>query len=143
MWEVGEIAKHFFMTAMVEFVGTSSFVSTLTTLLKMTREAAHSNLRPMLDCYHFWSGLSKFEDLDQIRPGELAHVHFRTCPICPGNCWIARRRLFLRWNLSPRMDSSEAIGKGILGSAIGCSCRSFNRQTGMNSHAAFAREPSR
>jgi 2-keto-myo-inositol isomerase len=71
MREVGEIAKHFRMTAMVEFVRASSFVSTLTTLLKMTREAAHSNLRPMLDCYHFWSGLSKFEDLDLIRPGEL------------------------------------------------------------------------
>jgi 2-keto-myo-inositol isomerase len=83
MREVGEIAKHFRMTAMVEFVRASSFVSTLTTLLKMTREAAHSNLRPMLDCYHFWSGLSKFEDLDLIRPGELAHVHFQDVPDMP------------------------------------------------------------
>jgi len=39
MREVGEIAKHFRMTAIVEFVRASSFVSTLTTLLKMTREA--------------------------------------------------------------------------------------------------------
>jgi sugar phosphate isomerase/epimerase len=83
MREVGEIAKQFRMTAMVEFVRASSFVSTLTTLLKMTREAAHSNLRPMLDCYHFWSGLSKFEDLDLIRPGELAHVHFQDVPDMP------------------------------------------------------------
>lgn len=83
MREVGEIAKHFRMTAMVEFVRTSSFVSTLTTLLKMTRAAAHSNLRPMLDCYHLWSGLSKFEDLDLIRPGELAHVHFQDVPDMP------------------------------------------------------------
>lgn len=83
MREVGEIAKHFRMTTMVEFVRTSSFISTLTTLLKMTRAAAHSNLRPMLDCYHFWSGLSKFEDLDLIRPGELAHVHFQDVPDMP------------------------------------------------------------
>jgi 2-keto-myo-inositol isomerase len=83
MREVGEIAKQFRMTAMVEFVRSSSYVSTLTTLLKMTREAAHPNLRPMLDCYHFWSGLSKFEDLDLIRPGELAHVHFQDVPDMP------------------------------------------------------------
>lgn len=83
MREVGEIAKQYRMTAMVEFVRASSYVSTLTTLLKMTREAAHPNLRPMLDCYHFWSGLSKFEDLDLIRPGELAHVHFQDVPDMP------------------------------------------------------------
>jgi sugar phosphate isomerase/epimerase len=83
MREVGEIAKQFRMTAMVEFVRASSFVSTLTTLLNMTREAAHPNLRPMLDCYHFWAGLSKFEDLDLIRPGELAHVHFQDVPDMP------------------------------------------------------------
>jgi sugar phosphate isomerase/epimerase len=83
MHEVGEIVKQFRLTAMVEFVRASSFISTLPTLLKATREAAHSNLRPMLDCYHFWSGLSKFEDLDLIRPGELAHVHFQDVPDMP------------------------------------------------------------
>jgi 2-keto-myo-inositol isomerase len=83
MREVGEIVKQFRLTAMVEFVRASSFISTLPTLLKMTREAAHPNLRPMLDCYHFWSGLSKFEDLELIRPGELAHVHFQDVPDMP------------------------------------------------------------
>lgn len=83
MREAGEIAAQFRLTAMVEFLRSSSFVSTLTTLLSMTREAAHPNLRPMLDCYHFWSGLSKFEDLDLLRPGELAHVHFQDVPDMP------------------------------------------------------------
>jgi sugar phosphate isomerase/epimerase len=31
----------------------------------------------MLDFFHFWSGLSKLEDLDLLVPGELAHVHFQ------------------------------------------------------------------
>jgi sugar phosphate isomerase/epimerase len=43
----------------------------------MIREAGHPNVRPMLDFFHFWSGMSKFEDLDTIRPGEIAHVHFQ------------------------------------------------------------------
>jgi 2-keto-myo-inositol isomerase len=83
MREVGEIARQFRMTAMAEFVRTSSFIATLTTLLKMTREAAHPNMRPMIDCYHFWSGLNKLEDLDLIRPGEIAHVHFQDVPDMP------------------------------------------------------------
>src|SRR6516225_6066657 len=75
--EAGDIAKQFNLTAMIEFTRTSTHISTLTTSLKMIREAAHPNVRPMLDFFHFWSGLSKFEDLDMIRPGEIAHVHFQ------------------------------------------------------------------
>ena len=52
-------------------------LATLTSALKVTREATHPNVRPMLDFFHFWSGLSKFEDLDLLQPGELAHAHFQ------------------------------------------------------------------
>ncbi len=101
MHEGGEIAKQFRMTAMVEFVRASSFVSTLPTLLKMTREAAHPNLRPMLDCYHFWSGLSKFEDLDLIRQGEVAHVHFQDVPDMPRELLDNTTRLIPGDGISP------------------------------------------
>ena len=83
MREAGEVAKQFNMSLRIEFLRTSSFISTLTTLLKMTREAAHPNVAPMLDCYHFWSGLNKLEDLDLLRPGEIGHVHFQDVPDMP------------------------------------------------------------
>ena len=75
--ETGEIAREYDLTAMVEFIRTSTHLSTLTSSLKVIREAAHPNVRPMLDFFHFWSGLSKFEDLDLLEPGELAHAHFQ------------------------------------------------------------------
>src|SRR5215469_314261 len=83
MREAGDIAKQFNMSLRVEFVRSSSFISTLPTLLKMTRAAAHPNVMPMFDCYHFWSGLNKLEDLDQIRPSEIGHVHFQDVPDIP------------------------------------------------------------
>ena len=83
MREAGEIAAHFNLALMLEFLRTSSFISTLPTLLKMTRAAAHPNLGPMLDCYHCWSGLNKFEDLDLIQHGEIRHVHFQDVPDMP------------------------------------------------------------
>jgi len=83
MREAGDVAKQFNMSLRIEFVRTSSFISTLTTLLKMTRAAAHPNLAPMFDCYHFWSGLNKLEDLDLIRPSEIGHVHFQDVPDMP------------------------------------------------------------
>jgi 2-keto-myo-inositol isomerase len=75
--ETGDIAKQFNLTAMIEFARTSTHLSTLPSSLMVIREAGHSNVRPMLDFFHFWSGMSKFEDLDLIRPGEIAHVHFQ------------------------------------------------------------------
>jgi|SRR5579862_380835 len=81
--EAGEIAKQHNVIGMIEFARASTFISTLTTSLKLIREAAHPNVRPMLDCYHFWSGMSKFEDLDLLHPGELAHVHFQDVPDMP------------------------------------------------------------
>jgi len=81
--EVGEIVRPVGVTAMLEFMRGSTFIGTLPTSLKMTRQAAHSNVRPMLDCYHFWAGLSKFEDLDLVRDGEIHHVHFQDVPDLP------------------------------------------------------------
>jgi sugar phosphate isomerase/epimerase len=83
MRAVGEIARQFGMTVMAEFVRASTFISTLTTLLQMTRAAAHPNLAVLFDCYHFWSGQSKFEDLDLLRPGDIGHVHFQDVPDMP------------------------------------------------------------
>jgi sugar phosphate isomerase/epimerase len=75
--EVGEVARAHELTAMIEFARTSTHLATLPSTLRVIREAAHPSVRPMLDFFHFWSGLSKFEDLDLLAPGELAHVHFQ------------------------------------------------------------------
>jgi sugar phosphate isomerase/epimerase len=83
MREAGEIARQFQLTLMVEFNRSSTFISTLPTSLRLVREAAHPNVKGMLDFYHFWSGLSKFEDLEMIRPGEICHVHFQDVPDMP------------------------------------------------------------
>lgn len=75
--EAGDIAKSFGLTAMIEYARTSTHLATLASSLNMIRAANHPNVRPMLDFFHTWSGLTKFEDLDMLKPGELAHVHFQ------------------------------------------------------------------
>jgi len=83
MHEVGEIASQYKLTFMVEALRNSAFISTVSSLIKVTREAAHPNMKPLLDFYHFWSGMSKFEDLDTLRPGELGHAHYQDVPDLP------------------------------------------------------------
>lgn len=83
MREVAEIASQYTLTFMVEALRNSAFISTISSLTKIIREANHPNIKPLFDFYHFWSGMSKFEDLEAMRPGEIGHVHFQDVPDMP------------------------------------------------------------
>lgn len=80
---VGDAAKAFDMRFSVEFVRSSPYLSTLLTALALTREAAHPNFGVMFDFYHFWSAQNRLEDMDQLRHGEITHVHFQDVPDMP------------------------------------------------------------
>ncbi|NKB32521.1 MAG: TIM barrel protein [Pseudomonadales bacterium] len=75
--EAAVIASEYDLTCMIEFIRTSTHLATLPTALTMIRAADHPNIKPMIDFFHFWSGLSKFDDLFMLEPGELAHCHFQ------------------------------------------------------------------
>jgi len=81
--EAGDLAKPFGVTLMLEFARTSRFAGSLPTALKLVRDANHPNVRVMMDTYHFWGGVSKFEDLELLRDGELHHLHFEDVPANP------------------------------------------------------------
>jgi 2-keto-myo-inositol isomerase len=79
----GELAKMYNVTLMLEFARTSTLAGSLPSALKLVRDANHPNVRVMMDTYHFWGGISKFEDLELLRDGELAHLHFEDVPADP------------------------------------------------------------
>jgi 2-keto-myo-inositol isomerase len=81
--EAGEIAQPFGVSVMLEFTRTSRFAASLPTALDLVRAANHPNVRVMLDTFHFWGGISKFEDLELLRDGELHHLHFEDVPARP------------------------------------------------------------
>lgn len=73
--KTADVAAQFRLKVGAEFVRSSTFLASLPTALRLRREAAHPNFGVLFDCYHFWSGPSKFEDLDMIQPGEIVHAH--------------------------------------------------------------------
>ena len=80
---VAEAAGQFGIKAAAEFVRNSTFMASLPTALRLHRAAAHPNFGIVFDCYHFWSGPSKLEDMDLIRPGEIIHAHLNDTPDMP------------------------------------------------------------
>jgi 2-keto-myo-inositol isomerase len=73
--QVADVAREFRLKVAAEFVRSSTFLACLPTALRLHRAAAHPNFGLIFDCYHFWSGPSKMEDMDDIRPGEIIHAH--------------------------------------------------------------------
>ena len=114
---------------MAEAVRTSTFISSLPTLLRMTRAAAHPNMAPLLDFYHFWSGLNKLEDLDLIRPREIGHVHFQDVPDMPRELLDNTTRIIPGDGIAPVTAILRKLADK--GYAVRCrsssSCRSFSR----------------
>ena len=70
-------------TAAMTRIELCTFIATLPTALKLVRAAAHPGLSILLDCYHFYSGLSKIEDLDLLKPGDVGHMHYQDVPDIP------------------------------------------------------------
>lgn len=109
--EAGAIVKPYGIVAMLEFMRGSTFAGTLPTSLNLTRETAHPNIRSMFDFYHFWAGLSKFEDLDLIRPGEIHHVHFQDVPAIPRELLDNSTREIPGDGVSPLVAILQALKK--------------------------------
>jgi 2-keto-myo-inositol isomerase len=80
---VAEVARQFRLKVGAEFVRSSTFLASLPTALRLHREAAHPNFGIVFDCYHFWSGPSRLEDMDSIRPHEILHAHLNDTPDMP------------------------------------------------------------
>ena len=101
MRQAGDVVQQFRMRMTAEFTRASPFISTLTTMMKVTRAAAHPNVKPLFDFYHFWSGNNKLEDIDLLKPGEIGHVHFQDVPDMPRELLDNTTRLIPGDGISP------------------------------------------
>lgn len=77
---VAELAARYKVRIAVEFIARSSLYGSLLSALQLLRAAAQPNAGICLDTFHFFVGVSKFEDLQELRPGEVEHVHFHDVP---------------------------------------------------------------
>ena len=118
--EAGDIASSFGLTAMIEFVRTSTHLATLPQTLQAIRGAGHPAVKPMLDFFHFLAGRSKLEDLDLVQAGELAHAHFQDVPAGPRESIDNSSRLIPGDGVAPVVaNDSQAGREGIRRRAVG------------------------
>ena len=77
---VANLAAKYGVRIALEFIARSRLLGSLPTALQVIRQAAQPNVGLCLDTFHFYAGVSKLEDLDELRSGEVEHVHFHDVP---------------------------------------------------------------
>jgi sugar phosphate isomerase/epimerase len=77
---VANLAAKYGVRIALEFIARSRLIGSLPTALQVIRQAAQPNVGLCLDTFHLYAGVSKLEDLDELRPGEVEHVHFHDVP---------------------------------------------------------------
>jgi 2-keto-myo-inositol isomerase len=115
----GELAKTYGVTLMLEFAKTSRLANSIQTALQIIREANHPNAKVMVDTFHFYGGVGKVEDLELLRDGELAHLHFEDVPDLPREQMVSgSSRLFPGDGVAPLKRTIEILKrKGYSGPA--------------------------
>jgi 4-hydroxyphenylpyruvate dioxygenase len=72
--QAAQWAAGFGVRLALEFRASSTFCTSLDTALALIAQCGESNVGVCLDVFHFYSGPSKFEDLELLTPENLAHV---------------------------------------------------------------------
>jgi sugar phosphate isomerase/epimerase len=72
--QAAQWASGFGVRLALEFRGTDAFCSCLDTALALVEQCREPNAGVCLDCFHFYLGPSKSEDLDRLTPANLFHV---------------------------------------------------------------------
>ena len=73
--QAAELAKPYGVVIVIEFMKFSTFLSTLSSVLWMTRQVNHPNLSITVDAFHVWAGRSKMADLETADGSEIFNFH--------------------------------------------------------------------
>src|SRR5437879_5174034 len=72
--QAAQWAAGFDVRLALEFRGSATFCASLDTALALVAQCGEPNVGVNLDVFHYYTGPSKFEDLDLLTPETLAHV---------------------------------------------------------------------
>jgi 2-keto-myo-inositol isomerase len=72
--QAAQWAAGFGVRLALEFRGSATFCSSLETALRLVGAAGEPNVGVNLDVFHYYTGPSKFEDLERLTPANLAFV---------------------------------------------------------------------
>jgi 4-hydroxyphenylpyruvate dioxygenase len=113
--QAAQWAAAFQVRLALEFRGSATFCASLDTALALIAQCGEPNVGVVLDVFHYYTGPSKFEDLDQLTPDNLAFVQLCDLAGVPRELATDADRVFPGegdFRLGPIMERLRSIGYG-------------------------------
>lgn len=75
LYDAGQIAEKYNIKLAIEFLARSKFVGCISTVVTIVRKTQRKNIGILFDTFHFYCGISKIEDIDDVKGDEIFLVH--------------------------------------------------------------------
>ncbi|NLT41074.1 MAG: sugar phosphate isomerase/epimerase [Anaerolineae bacterium] len=114
--EVADLADEQGITIALEFIKGSRLIGSLATAARVIAAANRPNLGVAFDTFHFYAGISKMADLENLDVSRLALVHVNDVGDTPRETWTDADRVLPGTGVLPLMEMLGLIhGKGYEG----------------------------
>jgi sugar phosphate isomerase/epimerase len=109
--ELGELGKQFGIVVGIEFIAGAKFLGCVETTSKLLGKVSHPNLGIQFDTFHFYAGVSKLEDLENLRRGEISFVHINDVPAIPRERLQDMDRVYVGTGVMPHKTMLGALAR--------------------------------
>ena len=109
--DIGELGRQFGIVVGIEFIRGAKFLGCVETTAKLLREVRHPNLGVLVDTFHFYAGISKLEDIERLKPGEVSWVHINDVPPKPRELLEDTDRVYVGDGVMPLVKILRTIAK--------------------------------
>ena len=107
--ECGEIAEPFGVKLAIEFIKGATLIGSVRTAMEVARNTGRANVGVLFDTFHFYAGISKIEDILDMKGEELLLVHLNDGPGAPRETLADNMRVFPGEGVFPLKDIFAAI----------------------------------
>jgi 2-keto-myo-inositol isomerase len=109
--EVGELGRQFGIVIGIEFIRGARFLGCVETTSNLLRQVGHPNFGVLIDTFHFYAGISKLEDIERLKPGEVSWVHIDDVPAKPRELLEDTDRLYVGDGVLPLEKILRTLAK--------------------------------
>lgn len=113
--QAAQSAAAFGVRLALEFRSSATFCTSLDTAVALVHQCGESNVGVNLDVFHYYTGPSKFEDLELLTPSNLAHVQLSDLAGVPRELAADADRVLPGdgdFRIRPILDRLRALGYG-------------------------------
>ena len=111
LFEAGNLAEKYGVRLAIEFIAGAKFIGCLSTAKLLVKKTQHKNVGILFDTFHFFRGISKMEDIDEVKGEEIFFVHINDVSDKPREILTDKDRVLPGQGIMPLKEIVKRLKK--------------------------------